>query len=158
MRRAPAAELRPGVANRRVLVVVDDACTAPELYASVRSVVGDQPLEALVLAPAHGTAATQWYVDQDAARADATHRLRTCIACLARGGVRAGGELGDADAVQAITDALHEFPAEEIVLLTARRHPSRWLHRNVIDRARQTFTPPITHVVMPARRNGENWA
>jgi GABA permease len=158
MHRALSGELQPGVANRRVLVVVDDACTAPELCASVRPVVGDQPLDALVLAPAHGTAATQWYVDQEAARADATHRLRTCIACLARGGIRAGGELGNPDAVQAITDALHEFPAEEILLLTARRRPSRWLRRNVIDRARQTFTQPITHVVMPARRNGENWA
>jgi GABA permease len=143
-------ELGGSAAARRLLVVVDDACTAPQVCASVRTFAGDQPIEALVLAPPHGTAATQWYVDEDAARADATHRLRTCIACLARAGIRAGGELSDPDPVQAITDALHEYPADEILLVTAPQRPSRWLRQNVIDRARATFEQPITLVVMPA--------
>jgi GABA permease len=137
-------------ALRRLLVVVDDACTAPELCTSVRAYAGDQPIEAVVLAPARGTAATQWYVDEDAARADATHRLRTCVACLARDGIRVTGELSDPDPVQAIADALHEFAADEILLVTAPQRPSRWLRQNVIDRARQAFRQPITHIVMPA--------
>lgn len=142
---------RSRVARRRVLVVVDDACTTPEVCASVRIYAGDQPIEALVLAPAHGTAAaTQWYVDEDAARADASHRLRTCIACLTHDGIRVTGDLGDPDPIRAIADALYEFPADEILLVTAPQRPSRWLRPNVIDRARQTFGQPITHVVMPA--------
>lgn len=138
------------VASRRVLVVVDDACTAPEVCASVRTHAGGRPIEALVLAPAHGTAATKWYVDEDAARADATRRLRTCVACLTHDGIRVTGDLGDPDPIQAIADALYEFPADEILLVTAPQRPSRWLRPNVIDRARQAFRQPITHVVMPA--------
>ena len=141
---------RSRVAGRRVLVVVDDVCTAPEVCASVRAHANGRSFEALVLAPAHGTAATQWYVDEDAARADATHRLRTCIACLADDALRVTGNLGDPDPIRAIADALYEFPADEILLVTAPQRPSRWLRLNVIDRARHTFRVPVTHVVMPA--------
>jgi hypothetical protein len=145
-----ASERRSRTPSRRVLVVADDACTTPELCASLRAFAGDTPIEALVIAPAHGTTATQWYVDEDAARADATHRLRTCVNCLVRDGIRVSGELSVPDPIQAIADALHEFPADEILLVTAPQRPSRWLHQNVIDRARWAFLQPITHIVKPA--------
>lgn len=143
-------ETQSRAASRRVLVVTDDACTAPELCERVRASADGRPIEALVLAPAHGTAATQWYVDEDAARADATQRLRTCVACLRRDGIRVTGHLGDPDPIRAIADALYEFPADEILLVAAPQRPSRWLRQNVIDRARQRFRRPITHVVLAA--------
>jgi hypothetical protein len=136
--------------TRRVILVVDDACTAPELCASLRGFAGDSPIEALVLAPAHGTASTQWYTDDDAARADAMHRLRTCVSCLRHDGIHASGKLCDPDPVQAITEVLHEFPADEILLVSAPQRPSRWLRQNVIDRAGWTFRQPIRHITMPA--------
>jgi len=147
---ATASKPRRRVTGSRWLVVVDDACTAPEVCATVRAHADGRRIEALVLAPAHGTAATQWYVDEDAARADAIHRLRTCVACLAKDGFRVTGELSDPDPVQAIADALSEFPADEILLVTAPQRPSRWLRQNAIDRARRSFHQPITHVVLPA--------
>jgi GABA permease len=140
---------RRGPAERRLLVVVDEPCTSPELCASIRAYAGGRPLEALVIAPAHDLPATQWYVDEEAARADATHRLRACVACLGQDGIRVRGELGDGDPVHAIGDALYEFPADEILLISASQRPSRWLRQNVIDRARDTFPQPVTHVVMP---------
>jgi GABA permease len=140
---------RSTTSRRRLLVVVDQPCTAPELCASVRGYVGAERVDALVIAPSHGSADTQWYVDDDAARADATHRLRACVACLAGDGIRASGQLSDPDPVQAIADALHEFPADEILIVTAPQRPSNWLHRNIIDRARGRFDQPIAHVVMP---------
>ena len=146
----PARERRAHPASRRVLVVVDDACIAPELCASVRAFAGDGSVEALVVAPAHDTVSSQWYVDEDAARADATRRLRTCVSCLARDGIRAGGELSDPDPIQGIADALHEFPADDILLVTAARRPSRWLRHDVVDRAQHAFRQPVTHIAMPA--------
>jgi hypothetical protein len=145
-----ATELRAHPANRRILVVVDDACTAPELCASVRAFAGDSSVEALVVAPAHDTVSSQWYVDEEAARADATRRLRACVSCLARDGIRAGGELSDPDPIQGIADALHEFQADEILLVTAAQRPSRWLRHNVVDRAQYAFRQPVTHIAMPA--------
>jgi hypothetical protein len=142
--------------GRRLLLVVDDACTAPELCSSVREFARDTPIEAFVIAPASGTPSTQWFVDEDAARADATHRLRTCLTCLASEGMSVGGELSDPDPIQGIADALHEFPADEILIISPPQRPSRWLRPSVIERARHAFRQPITHIVMPgvSARNG----
>lgn len=143
------SESSPG-SPRRVLVVVDEVCTSPDLCAGVRDHVGKAPIEALVIAPAHGSAATQWYVDEAAARADATRRLRASVACLERGDIHAGGRLADPDPVQAIADALHDFSADEILIITAPQRPSTWFHQNVIDRARRSFEQPIEHLVLRA--------
>jgi hypothetical protein len=142
--------------RHRVLVVVDEACASPDLCAGVRKHARSGPIEALVIAPAHGSVATQWYVDEEAARADATRRLQTSVACLAGGTIRAEGRLADPDPVQAIADALHDFPAEEILIITARQRRSTWLHQNVIDRARRSFDQPIEHFITqatPVRRS-----
>ena len=146
----PAPSESSRTSRRRVLVVVDEACTSPNLCAGVREYAGSGPIEALVIAPAHGSAATQWYVDEEAARADATWRLRASVACLARGDIRADGRLADPDPVQAIADALHDFPADEILIITAPQRPSTWLHQNVVDRVRRNFERPIEHLVIPA--------
>jgi hypothetical protein len=134
---------------RRVLVVVDEPCTASELCAGVRAYKGTEPFDAFVIAPAHDKRRAQWYIDEDAARADAIHRLRACISCLHREGIRVDGRLSDPDPVQAIADGLHVFPADEVLFVTAPQRPSTWLHQNVIDRARRSFDLPIRHVVMP---------
>ena len=135
--------------SRHVLVVVDEPCTSLELCASVRSHAGSSPTDVLVVAPTHGSPTTRWCVDEDATRADATHRLRACVACLRGDGIRTEGRLGDSDPVQAITDALRGFAADEIQIITAPQRRSTWLHQNVIDRARRRFEQPIEHVVMP---------
>ena len=140
---------REEVIRRRMLIVVDEPCTSPELCAGVRTQSDGLPLDALVIAPAHASAATQWYVDEDAARADATYRLRRCIACLRNDGILVRGRLGDEDPVLAIADALHEFPADEILFVTTPQRPSRWLRPNVIDRARRAFPQPVRHIAMP---------
>ncbi len=135
--------------RHRVLVVVDEPCPSPTLCASVREQAAREPIEALVIAPSHGSVATQWYTDDDAARADATHRLRSCVSCLAGAGIRAEGRLADPDPVSAIADALHDFPAEEILIVTAPQRPSTWLNTSVIDRARRRFQQPVKHLVVP---------
>jgi hypothetical protein len=147
-------ELQPvTTVTRRLLVVVDDACTAPDLCASVRVIAGDRPIEALVVAPAHGGSFAEWYVDEDAARAEATHRLRACVSCLTGDGIRARGQLGDPDPVQAITDALDTFDAEEILLVIGPGGPFRRLHPSVLERVQQTFAQPVSRVAIPQRRS-----
>lgn len=150
----PADSASSAEPSRRVLVVVDEPCTAPELCASLRRYARNEPVDVLVIAPAHGSVATQWYVDEDAARADATHRLRACVSCLAGDGIRAEGRLSDPDPVRAIADALHAFRADEILFITGPQRRSTWLRQNAIDRARRSFQQPIEHVVMPGGRPG----
>ena len=153
-----ARELRPTtpIEPRRILVAVDEACTSPSLCRNVRAHADGEPLEVFVISPAHGVA-TQWYVDEDAALADATGRLRACIECLRSQGIPAEGGLADPDPVQAIADALEVFPADRILIVTAPQRPSSWLRRSVVDRARQAFTQPIEHVVMPDINRRTAW-
>ena len=146
---AQAEQAPSRTTRRRLLVVVDQPCTAPELCASVREHVGVDDVDALVIAPSHGSPSTQWYVDDDAARADATYRLRACVACLAGDRIHAAGRLSDPDPVQAIADALHEFPADEILIVSAPERRSTWLHRSIADQARRRFEQPIANVDMP---------
>ena len=136
--------------SRHILVVVDVPCSSPDLCGRVRSEA--DPTDALVIAPTQDVAATRWYVDEDAARAAATRRMRACVACLRGAGIRAEGRLGDPDPMQAITDALQVFAADEIQIITAALGQSRRFHQSVIDRARRSLEQPITHVVMPTTR------
>jgi hypothetical protein len=140
-------QLRPATGHR-VLVVIDEPCPSQSLCATLRRRAAREPIEALVIAPGRGSTATQWYVDEDAARADAGKRLRGCISCLAADGIRVKGQLADPDPVNAIADALHDFPADEILLVTAPQRPSTWLRPNVIDRVRRGFYQPVEHIVV----------
>ena len=63
-------------------------------------------------------------------------------------GVNAEGEVGDADPLQAIEDALRTFGADEIIISTHPEGRSHWLERGVVDAARERFSPPVTHVVV----------
>ena len=51
------------------------------------------------------------------------------------------GEVGDADPIQAIDDALRTFGADEIVISTHPPGRSNWLEKQVIVRARESLRP-----------------
>jgi hypothetical protein len=66
--------------------------------------------------------------------------------------VEARGEVGDADPIQAMDDALRTFGADEIVISTHPPGRSNWLEKEVIGRARERYPVPITHVVVDLER------
>jgi hypothetical protein len=134
--------------RHRLLVVIDETCPSQSPCDTWRLHAERERTEALVIAPVHGSTATQWYVDGVAARADATKRLRCCVACLASRGIRVTGRLVEPDPVHAIADALRDFRADRILLVTASHHPSIWLQPNVIDRVRRGFQQPVEHMLI----------
>ena len=89
-----------------------------------------------------------WTSDEDPARADAQSRLDASLSRLVDAGVSARGEIGDGDPLQALEDALREFPADEIVVSTHPPGRSHWLEQGVVEQARQRYDVPITHVVV----------
>jgi hypothetical protein len=89
-----------------------------------------------------------WTSDEDPARADAQERLDASLARLAAAGVSARGEIGDGDPLQALEDALREFPADEIVVSTHPPGRSHWLEQGVVEQARHRYDVPVTHVVV----------
>jgi hypothetical protein len=68
------------------------------------------------------TRVAHWLSDLRKARGDAQRRLAVSLGSLAAAGLDARGQIGDTDPVQAVEDALHTFPAQELVFVTGRDH------------------------------------
>ena len=58
------------------------------------------------------------------------------------------GEVGDAEPLMAIQDALTRGHYDEIIISTLPLGISRWLHLDLISKAR-ALGPPVTHVLAP---------
>jgi GABA permease len=134
--------------KRHILVIANETCAARELCMEIRYRAQPSDAEVLVVAPALSSHVRYWTSDVDHAREAAQRRLDASLAALAAAGVRARGEVGDADPIQAIEDALRTFGADEVILSTHPPGRSNWLERDVVARARERFELPITHVVV----------
>lgn len=128
------------------MVVANRTCPCPGLADDVSRHAGDHA-EVLIVCPALNSRLAHWVSDVDGAVAAARERLRTALGLLADAGVSAGGEIGDADPLVAIGDALARFPADELMVSTHPPGHSHWLEKNLIERARERFDMPVHHHV-----------
>jgi hypothetical protein len=147
--KAPAEPVRSreGEGRRRILVVANETVAGRALRSEVVRRAGEDA-DVLVVCPALNSPLRHWASDEDGARAEAERRLGESIAALASAGVEARGEVGDADPVQAIDDALRTFGADEIVVSTHPPGRSNWLEKGVLERAHERYAIPIAHVVV----------
>jgi hypothetical protein len=143
------------MAGRRILVVANETVTGRELLDELRQRTAAGDAEVLVVAPALNSRLHYLFADVDHARELAEQRLAGSLEALRGGGVAARGAVGDSNPVQAIEDALAEFPADEIVISTHPPERSNWLEKKTVERARERFDLPITHVVVDLERD---WA
>ena len=141
--------------KRHVLVVANETIEGVDLVDAIRMGGDGKATTVLVVAPALNSRVRHWFSDEDGARAAAGERLECCLDRLEQTGIHAEGRIGDADPVQAIADALHLFPADELVIATHPEPRSHWLARNVVGRARAKFDLPVLHVVVDAARRLE---
>jgi GABA permease len=133
---------------RRILVVANETVGGDELLAAIASATSTGRSEVLVVSPALNSRLRHWTSDEDGAREAAQARLDVSLERLAAIGVNARGEVGDDDPVQAVADALNTFGADEIILSTHPPGRSNWLESGVVDRVRERFDVPVTHVVV----------
>jgi GABA permease len=138
-------EIRPQPAG--ILVVANRTCPCPMLLDEVARRAGDAPVDVLVVAPALNSRLRHWCSDVDGAVARAHERLAVALADLRSRGVSARGEVGDANPLVAIGDALAHFPAAAIVIATLPPGESNWLERGLIEKAEARFDVPVTHLV-----------
>jgi hypothetical protein len=143
---APARQ--GGEGERRILVIANETVGGATLRDRIRERSEGVRAEVLVVAPALNTPVRHWASDEDGARAVADSRLQESLSLLRSGGVSARGEVGDAEPLQAIEDALRTFGADEIIISTHPEGRSQWLERGVVSAARERFAVPITHVVV----------
>jgi hypothetical protein len=133
--------------GRRILVIANRTCPCPALADEVARRASAAPTDVLVVAPALNSRLRHWLSDVDEALARAEERLDLAITALRRRGVIVRGEIGDADPLLAIDDALARFPADEIVIATLPAGRSNWIERGLVEKARARFGIPIAHLV-----------
>ena len=148
-RAPPTAPARRGAEDeRRILVIANETVAGEALRERIAQRSEGVRERVLVVCPALNTRLRHWASDEDRARAEAQDRLDRSLAQLAAVGVDARGEVGDAEPLQAIEDACRTFGPDEIIISTHPEGRSNWLERRIVDRARERFDCPITHVVV----------
>lgn len=139
---------RGGVDERRILVIANETAGGATLREEIVRRSAGYSSQVLVVSPALNSPLKHWVSDEDGARAAARRRLDESLQRLAAAGIRASGEVGDADPLQAIEDALRTFGADELIISTHPEGRSHWLERGVVEAARERFAVPIAHVVV----------
>jgi hypothetical protein len=161
LRRRPEAPMRTtpprrGAENeRRILVIANETVGGATLREEIRRRAESYEEQVLVVCPALNSPLRHWASDEDAARAAAQERLARSLARLLDAGVEARGEVGDAEPLQAMEDALRTFGADEIIISTHPEGRSNWLEKGVVTGARERFAVPITHVVVDLEAESE---
>lgn len=153
MRRPRAASINEGSAAfeggaprvadgvHRVLLVVDDVCTASDLdeLAGPRA---DGATSVFVVVPAVSSRVARWTGDEQA-YADAKGHLDSTLRVLADLGLEATGHVGSHDPLQATDDGLREFPADEIVFVLHGGDEADWLEQGVVEIGRRRYSVPV---------------
>ena len=134
--------------RRQILVVANETVAGRALRDEIVHHARGQEAEVFVVSPALNSPLRFWVSDEDKARAEAAARVEASLAALAEEGIDARGEVGDADPIQAIEDALRTFGADEIIISTHPPGRSNWLEKNVVGAARELYGCPVTHVVV----------
>src|SRR6266850_1039945 len=132
----------------RILVVANETVGGPELLSEIRERSAGHKTRVLVVCPALNSPLRHWVSDEDEARAKAQARLDQSLASMRAAGLAADGEIGDGDPIQAIEDAVRTFRPDELVISTHPVGRSHWLERGVVEKARERFALPVTHVVV----------
>lgn len=99
------------------------------------------------MATALNSRVRHWVSDVDGAVARAHERVELANAESRERGICAHGEVGDANPLTAIEDALVLFPATEIIVVTHPPRRSNWLEHGLIEKAIARFDIPIDHLV-----------
>ncbi len=153
-RRTPAQPLMPTAPRphagdeRRILVVANETVGGTKLRQCIEDRAHGHRAEVLVVSPALNSPVRHWASDEDPARAQAQARLDASLSRLHELGIEARGEVGDAEPLQAIEDALRTFSPDELIVSTHPEGRSHWLEQDLVKKARERFALPITHVVV----------
>ena len=139
-----------GSRRRRIVVVANETLASPSVIEAVRRHAEEGDAEVALVVPALSSSRIAHILTADvpSARARAEGRLERSLGALRDAGVRACGEIGDADPLAALDDAIRLFEPLEVIIATHPPERSHWLERRVVSRARERYGLPITHLVV----------
>lgn len=110
---------------------------------TVRELAGDDAAEVYVVAPALEDSSVRfWVSDVDDAITRAREVQEKTVGELRESGVAATGDTGEAEPLQAAKDALVQFPADRILILT-HDDDERAYREEELDEARKALGVPV---------------
>jgi hypothetical protein len=129
---------------RRVVAVIADPISGSEAIEQLRSAAGGEEVDLLLIAaPVEANPLRHTLGDIDGPKREASKRLQASLESLREAGLKARGEVGDPDPIQAAQDALLEAPADEVVIFEREASESRWFEGDLTERAEEAIEPPL---------------
>jgi hypothetical protein len=134
--------------SKRLLVVATAPVEGARLREQVRRHSGDADADVRIVAPASDVSPVRWLMtDVDEAREEAAE-----IAHAAKEAVEpeatVEAEVGDTDPLQAIEDALRQFRADELIVVTRPGSEASFLEEGSAEEASERFGLPVSHLVV----------
>jgi len=130
----------------KILAIVSQPVSAGQLREAAGDAADDA--EVMVVAPALVSRKRFLLADPDGAIERAEEIQDETVQRLVEEGVDAAGESGESDPLLAIQDTLATYPADRIIIFTHADDKSNWLEDGLVDKARERFDPPVSHVMV----------
>jgi GABA permease len=136
-----------------VLVMANETVNGAELLDELRAIDRAGHARYWVCVPAnpidtgqaeHRGAVYLWQATTEAAQA----RLDRTLEVLRAENLQADGALGDYRPLRALAEAVRTFNPDRLVICTLPEDRSAWLRFDVVERARELYDIPVTHVVV----------
>ena len=132
---------------KKIIALVSEPISGQALKSAVGGGAAEEA-EVLVVAPALNSKMKFLTSDPDEAIARAEQVQEETVERLEEEGIDAAGDTGESDPLLALQDALQTYPADEIVLVTHGSGGRNWLEEGVVEKARDQFDAPVTHLVV----------
>lgn len=129
-----------------ILVVANRTAATPELVEAVRARAAQGDTRFHLVVPRHPHGLHKVVDPEDTGKEEADHVLADVLPVLSEAaGSQVTGSIGDAVPLSAIEDAVNAGSYDEIIISTLPARVSRWLHLDVVSKARGLGLP-VTHV------------
>jgi hypothetical protein len=134
-----------------VLVVAHQTAATAPLLDAVRERAGRSPARFHLVVPQHAHGMHKVVDPEDAGEDQARRVLRDALPKLSgAAGQEVTGDVGDAEPLMAIQDAVNLQQYDEIIISTLPLGISRWLKLDLISKAR-ALGLPVTHVLAESK-------
>jgi hypothetical protein len=138
-----------GITTHRALVVIDEAVSGRELTRALTERLEGGIEEVFVVAPALPESRLELMMgDVDGAIPPARERLEETLEALRAAGVKASGEVGDSDPIQAMNDEVVKFAPDQIILVAHTEAEGSPIEKGLLEQAERDFDLPVLELVV----------
>jgi hypothetical protein len=130
---------------RRIVILANEVIGDQALVREIVRHAEGRPAQVRIVVPARVKSPLDLAAgDVDDQIEEAHRRLESSIAALEQSGIEATGDVGEADPVLALGDALRLSPADEVIVVAHPRERGTWLEQDFVERARREVDVPVT--------------